>query len=321
MLTFTPPALYCPFPQFVNPHLQATHDHTVDWVFQYELFSPEARQRFPKAKYVHLVARTFPHAAKEALDLVADWNIWLFARDDTLVELGIGRDPRCVAAFNTRPLEILHGSRATSGDPLLVQALDDFCQRVRLRASPACLSRFIQTVEEHFSANIWEAAQYSENRIPDLSTYRMMRLFSGAVYTDLALIEIANAFELAPELHKHPLIHNLKLITNNVVCFSNDIFSLSREVAHGETINLVFVLQNEYGLSLQEAVDHAAEMHNAEVRAFEIMEAQLPACGMTITADVQRYIDGLRAWMQGNLDWSLTCGRYNLVPQMQEVAA
>jgi 5-epi-alpha-selinene synthase len=84
-------------------------------------------------------------------------------------------------------------------------------------------------------------------------------------------------------------------------------------------MNLVFILQNTYDLSLQTAVDRAAAIHDAEVRAFEIMEAQLPACGLMVDADVQRYIDGLRSWMRGNLDWSLTCGRYNHGIQSQTV--
>jgi len=316
MMTFAMPMLYCPFPPQINPNVDVIDRRMQDWIRQYDLFSVDVCRQLPAARYAELVARVFPTASHEALELVTDWNVWLFARDDFLVETEIGVVPDQLVSFNTQLLEILYGREATAADLTLGQTLADFCHRLRHMSNSACLTRFIQAVENHFQANVWEAVQYDLGHMPDLSTYRMMRPLMGAMDTVLALIEIADQFELPFAAHQHPLIQSLKQLTCLVVCFANDIFSLTKEANAGETMNLICILQHEHGLTLQEAVDRAAVIHDAEVRAFEIMEAQLPACGLTVDADVRRYIDGLHAWMRGNLDWSITSGRYNLVLQV-----
>lgn len=319
MLTFTMPTLYCPFQSQIHPQAEAIHQRLLVWLQKYELFSPAVRSRFPAAQYAELVARVFPTALPDSLDLLVDWNVWLFARDDFLVETGVGRDPDRLIASNNRLREILHGTRCSANDVPLVQAFDDFCQRLRVTLSPACLDRFAQTVEDYFASNIWEATQYTQDCVPDVSTYYAMRQFTGAVYTDFALIEISNDFEVPMEVHQHVLVRRVKQLANNVSSFANDIFSLSKEVEDGESMNLVLVLQHNYELTLQEAVDCAAIIHNQEVKAFEALAEQLALCGLNMEAGLQQYLDGLRAWMRGNLDWSLTCGRYNLVPQTQAV--
>jgi 5-epi-alpha-selinene synthase len=318
-MMYAMPTLYCPFPPQINPNVDAIDRRMQDWIQQYELFSVDVCRQLPAARYAELVARAFPTASHAALELVTDWNVWLFARDDFLVETEIGAVPDQLVNFNTQLLEILHGREATAADLTLGQTLADFCRRLRHMSNSARLTRFIQAVENHFQANVWEAVQYNLGHMPDLSTYRMMRPFTGAMYTELALIEIADQFELACATHQHPLIQSLNQLTCQVVCFANDLFSLTKEANAGETMNLVCILQHEHGLPLQEAVDRAAAIHNSEVRAFEIMEAQLPACGLTVDADVRRYIDGLHAWMRGNLDWSITSGRYNLEAQLQAI--
>jgi len=319
MIPFTLPTLYCPFPPRINSNIDAIDRRMQAWIQQYELFSVDVCRHLPAARYAELVARAFPMASQEALELVTDWNVWLFARDDFLVETKIGAVPDQLVSFNTQLLEILYGRETLAADLTLGQTLADFCHRLRHMANSACLTRFIQAVENHFQANVWEAVQYDLGHMPDLSTYCMMRPFTGAMYTELALIEITDQLELSSATYQHPLIQSLNQLTCQVVCFANDLFSLTKEANAGETMNLICILQHEYGLTLQEAVDRAVAIHDAEVRAFEIMEAQLPACGLTVDADVQRYIDGLHAWMRGNLDWSITSGRYNSEAQLQAI--
>lgn len=320
MLSFKRPSLYCPFQSKIHAQTEAIRQRLLFWVQQYELFSPEVRLRFPADQYAELVARVFPTALPESLDLLIDWNVWLFARDDLLVETGIGRTPARLNTFNERLLEILYGDRCAAHDISLVQALDDFCQRLRRVASPGCLDRFIQAVEDYFAASVWEATQYVQGCMPDLYTYYIMRPFAGAVYTDFAFIEISNGFELPANMHQHVLIQRIKQFANTACSFANDIFSLSKETEDGESMNLVLVLQHQYGLTLQEAINRAAIIHDEQVQAFETLAEQLPLCGIQMDVPLQQYLDGLRAWMRGNIDWSLTCGRYNVVPQMQEVA-
>jgi 5-epi-alpha-selinene synthase len=99
-------------------------------------------------------------------------------------------------------------------------------------------------------------------------------------------------------------------MANNVVCWSNDIISLDKEMKRGDVHNLVLALRCEHQLVLQEAIDHAGELHDAEVRAFIDLEPRLPSFGAAVDAELARYVVILRSWMRGNLDWSHASGRY-----------
>jgi hypothetical protein len=51
-----------------------------------------------------------------------------------------------------------------------------------------------------------------------------------------------------------------------VIAWQNDIHSLPKEMAKGtEVFNLVFVLQQEYNLSLKDACEQAFRIHNEEL--------------------------------------------------------
>jgi hypothetical protein len=78
------------------------------------------------------------------------------------------------------------------------------------------------------------------------------------------------------------------------------------------------VMQHEYGVSLQEAVDRASGLFNAMVEAYIELEQDTPSFGAEIDPLVQRYLAGLRYWVRGNIDWSYETGRYG---QSQTLAA
>jgi 5-epi-alpha-selinene synthase len=73
--------------------------------------------------------------------------------------------------------------------------------------------------------------------------------------------------------------------------------------------NLVLVLMNERGISLTEAVAQAVELHDNEVRSFLQCVEQLPSFGAA-DADVECYVEMLRCWIRGHLDWAHETGRY-----------
>jgi 5-epi-alpha-selinene synthase len=90
------------------------------------------------------------------------------------------------------------------------------------------------------------------------------------------------------------------------------IFFFAKEIKEGNNFNLVTVLQREYQISLQEAFDHAAELHNTEVQLFIDLSTQIPPFGTDIDANLERYLLGLRFWIRASLDWSIETGRYKI---------
>ncbi len=328
----TLPSFFCPFPAAVSPYAEVVHQHTLEWVGRQGLVTgTRAFERLHAAKFAWLIARAYPNAPLDRLRLVSDWNTWLFILDDECDEHGIGKRPERLAALHAGCLNVLAGYRIEQPDPRglscpvpdrraageersdvpLLEALRDIRERLRGIMPRAWMIRFALSVSEYFEACEWEARNRVRGIWPDAPTYIRMRLYTGALYTDIELIDMTEGIALPLAVRKHPLVQRLMLIANNVVCWSNDIFSSPKELARHDMHNLVLILQRRDGLSLQGAVDRVAMLTARQVRRFIALEALLPRFGGPLDADVRCFIGVLRAWMRGNLDWSYESGRYH----------
>ena len=218
--------------------------------------------------------------------------------------------------MNASFLDTLKGAPPTDQDEPLAHALQDLQQRLRTKVTATWMRRFVRSVKEHFEASVWEATNRAENISPDLPTYVRMRPLTGGMHVDSEFIEITRGIRLPAEVRGHEVVSSLTVASNNVICWANDIFSLAKEVKRGDVHNLVLVLQHQYGLSLQESIDHAARMHDGAVRAFMEWEPHLPSFGTVVDANLKRYVSALRTRMRGNLDWVHESVRYGWTARM-----
>lgn len=307
------PQFYCPFPKRLNRHAEAAQQHTLAWVQRFGLVSEAAFLRLQASRFGYLAARAYPDAGEEELKLVCDWNTWLFIRDDQCDETGLGKDPQKLAELHQRWLGLLMGRPCSGKDGALSQALLELWHRLRACSSLAWQARFIASVAEYFESSVWEAQNRALRTCPDLATYASMRPYTGGLYTDLELIEVVEHIALPLQIRCHPVLKRLARLANDVVCWSNDVFSLSKESAQGDFHNLVVVLARQNGLEIQEAAEQAVQMCNAQVKRFLALEKRLPDFPSPHAQAVAKYLDVLRAWMRGNLDWSLESARYRSV--------
>jgi hypothetical protein len=311
MNTITPPEFYCPFPSRLNPHAEDANNHTLAWVRRFNLISDDREwQRLETSKFSWLAARAYPDAPLDGLNIVSDWNTWLFIRDDQCDESGFGRNPDKLAQFHERLTQILTGFEPDETDRPLTRALHDLCIRLRRIAGNDWMSRFNLSVVEYFESSVWEARNRAAGVTPDPSTYMTMRPYTGGLYTDIELIDVVEDISLPLHVRKHEVLQSLIRMANNVVCWSNDIISFAKEVRHNDVHNLVVTFLHHRSLSLKEAIRQAADLTNKEVRNFIALQRRLPTFGAEIDPDVQRFVSVLCSWMRGNLDWSYTSGRY-----------
>jgi 5-epi-alpha-selinene synthase len=70
------------------------------------------------------------------------------------------------------------------------------------------------------------------------------------------------------------------------------------------------VLQREHDIPLQDALNQAAQMCNAEMKAFVELEARLPTFSQTEDVSLKSYVEGLQSWIRGHLDWYSQTSRY-----------
>jgi 5-epi-alpha-selinene synthase len=182
----------------------------------------------------------------------------------------------------------------------------DIRRRLMRMIDPRWLARLAEDLELYLQGVRWEHAVERSGRPLTLAIYRHMRPLTSAVNICL---DLAGAFECPddPTLGREPLVRELERIANNHISWVNDIFSLDRERAHGQTANLVVALASSEGLSLAQALDRAIELCNAEMEAFTRLESQLQQLGID---GAEPYVTAIARWIRGSIDWHVGAARY-----------
>lgn len=312
------PELDYPFAPAVSEHAEVLDCEISEWARSVDLLSTErARRLFGAAGLGRLVARTHPYSSLEDLRLISAWYAWLFLQDDVRDDSGVGRRPGELSALDERFIEVLEGGAGLrTGDDPLVGALHDLRQQLQGRLGDGALSRvgmrrLIRAFKQHLDATLWEASNRARGTVPDVESYVRMRPLTGGLSIVTELVELLEGTHLPTEVRENPAVGRLTETSHNIVCWANDILSLKKELKCSEVNNLVVVLRESGGLTLQEAVDLAAEMHDAEVRVFVEHQEALPVYGGPVDRNLDRYVSGLRRRIRGVLDWTRESKRYS----------
>jgi hypothetical protein len=315
MPTIILPRIKYPFPSLINPHVEAANAQNLQWVQSAGFMNtPEALTRFNRSRFAWLAARAFPQAELHELCIIANFNTWLFMLDDQCDEAQLGKKAVYLEAITDGFMDILKHNKHV--DTVLGNSFADIWQRMQQIGTPAWEQRFIRSMEEYFTSCHWEAGNRAVGATPTVAEYVTMRPYTGALFADVEAIEIIERIYLPAHVMQHFIVQRLALACNNIVCWSNDIFSCAKEAKQGDVHNLVLVLEHERNLSLQDAVNETVRMHDEEVKLFTALEKLLPSFGAETDKELERFIAVLRSWITANYDWSFhDTKRY----QMQEV--
>ncbi len=291
----------------ISPHLENVTAHTRQWAQESEIMtfvdSPEAI-----AQVSRLTCLAHPNAPRSTLELCSDWTVWLFAFDDCLDRTEHGADPSAIKRFQRPFREVLvDASRQPDGQPL-VQAFADVYQRARDRMPPVWQNRWTKQHRTYFDGILWEVHTRCAGQIPDCEAYIKHRRLAAAMDAVLAFVEMTRDCVIPAAVSQRPEFAALRKNAGNVIAWTNDLYSLQRELANGEVNNLVLVICNDRGCSLQTAITEACEMINTEVRRFSKHAEMLTA---KTDSNLTAYCDGLEQLMSGNLRWSQEAIRYD----------
>jgi hypothetical protein len=304
--------LRCPFESSLNPGTEVAHQHTRRWAERFGLVrDANSARQVATERFTWLVGRFYPWAAPAELQLISDFTSWLFWFDDVCDETGVGEDPAALAGQIDWLIGVLTRRREVrAGDPFDA-AMADLRDRFE-EASPSggWFVRAVTSIQEYFEACLWESVNRRGGEVPAVDTFIQMRRFAGGMYIYHHFVELAARTELPLVVRGHQVVQRLVQITCNVACWHNDLFSLSKELAHGDVHNLVVVLAREQGVELSQARARAVQMCNREVRAFTATARRLPGFGADADRLLAQYRRGMGALMRGNLDWSLGTDRY-----------
>lgn len=304
------PRLYCPFASTKNPYADEAKQHTDQWVVQFGLFTGKHFEKYRDDNYVGLAARFYPTANHMQLCIAMDMYALLFAIDDQLdnqfEKATLIQKEESLLHFMDAVTAITKAGKIympANGQPVLV-ALSDIWQRLTRIGDETALAVFAKSLEELFAAALWEFRNAHNSRLPRVEQYLQLRQYLGAARVATDLIELVEQIHLPLPVIQHASVQAITEACCNTICISNDLFSLSKELGHGDEHNLVLVLKNERGITLNEAIFLAVDIHNKEVRKFESLCERLPSFDEKADRAVQQYVHILSMQIAGNMAWS-----------------
>ena len=313
----TLPEFYCPFPPEMHSQVEEVHQHTFAWATHHRLLQHEAAiRRFNASRFARLAARVHARTSFEELALTNDFFTWLFMLDDQFDDSSYGRQPARMKVVVDRLLTVLGIERGENIQPLdgpVAETLRELWERAKPLTTPQWQQRFAGHLRDYLDAYIWETGLRARGETPDVALYIKKRQDAGAMRLALDYIDLAEHVDLPPEVYESTLVQALLLITNNVVCWQNDIVSVEKELAHGDYSNLVMVLAKAHGCSLQEGAERANAMTTSEIKLLESLAELAPGAFPAYKQDLEKYLTSMRAWVRGNLDWSLESYRFSEV--------
>jgi Terpene synthase family 2, C-terminal metal binding len=305
------PRLVVPFGTGLHPATETAWAATQRWARERGLTArPESRERLRSIAPARLAGRVAPNATLKGLQFNTDWQTWLFLFDDEYCdETDLGTDVAATVEVTVWMFGALEHGVAGPHDAF-AQALADLRARLAALASPVQQERFLAAVTTYLYALGWEAVHKQRHTPADVGEYIRMRRHSGAVATCLALIDVANGFELSEAQWASPAVRAASEAVSDIICWSNDIVSFGREESQSsDVLSLPTVLARSYGLSMEEALRRCASMVHARLADYYTAERPLLASG---NPGLIRFAADLRHWIAGNLEWSYETGRYKV---------
>jgi hypothetical protein len=111
--------------------------------------------------------------------------------------------------------------------------------------------RYARHVVRFLDTYTWTVSKHLSGVVPPLDVYLDKLRDSGAMHIAIDLIDLAEPTALPESLGSGTPIETLADIANDVVCWTNDLFSLRKELARGDVNNLVVVVQRARSPTLQ----------------------------------------------------------------------
>ncbi|GAA0228585.1 terpene synthase family protein [Cryptosporangium japonicum] len=299
------PVLHVPFPALMNPHAAALGPQLQGWLLRSGLATPELSRQFERARFDLLVASLYPTAEPDELRTMAELVAWMFVYDDHFDVHRLGASPAKAAAAADRVSAVLAGAPASGP---LMNALGELV-RDRLSPAPAPLrQRLLGHLDDYCRSLVDELELRASGRIPAPDVYFDLRVntFAWPVLADLA--EFAVGTVLPAESRESRDFSALLATAGRLMILIQDLRSLDREIANGESHNVVLSLQDERQCNLPQAIELAHQLFADRLTEFLDRRDAVLA---TSDHRSRRAVAALEHLLSGHLAWYARTDRYD----------
>jgi len=290
-----------------------------DWARSFNILSnKESVQKFYDTRFDVLTSYQYHDLPVELAVLASNLMTWFFVFDDVMDSYH-GKESEVKnyqSKLCKRHLDVLIGESPQDNDVRCVHAFYDFLRKSRLLSRDSLspwYERMVYHLREYILGTCWESLM-SSSTVKSINTalYQQIRHMTVGVAPCHDLMAIAKKIPAEPIL-ENLFIRRLERMAINYSIWVNDIAGLGRDMKRGLG-NVILTFQRDHSLTLTEAAQMVARMCDKELEAFLAVEKQLP----TLLENVYKkdrevyedYMDVLKRWMRGLVDWSARSDRY-----------
>jgi hypothetical protein len=247
-----------PFQYRKNPHAEAARRYHIDWLCRMGLLTPGAAvDAYLRHMLPEIMALCFPQLDEPGLALATDASAVSGVFDDLIASRA--QSAGDVARFHSRFASVV-ADQSPPEDPLGRAWYDVWARQQQGKSAWWCQQSRARGLE-FLAANVEEAAAKRNRCLPDLETYTNLRRRSVAAHLMLDWAEAGGHFEVPARFITSPLITSMTELCGDILGHSNDVASLEREEAAGDTDNPVLILQR------QRQTTQAQAIHEVRARA------------------------------------------------------
>lgn len=315
----TAPPLYCPVVERINdPLAEEVNNRLVAWGadcgFTEDQLEPLRAAGFGRLVMLSHAGCDDPDRLLIAAQLNAAW--WaaddLYADDSEMGATPTDLPPRLALAMSAMDPVAPAGEfsvpldEALHAEPVLV-ALNSGIDHLTRHASPAQVQRANYSTFAMFVTWNAYAAWRHTGHYPPAWEYLAARQHDS-FYTSMTLIDAVDGYELPANLYYDPRVRQLLMQAGTASVMVNDLHSVAKDAADERPVcNMVLQIAADRDISLQEATEITVDLHNNLVRDFESGHRALRPVP---SLELQRFLNGIRAWMAGGVEWHATNPRY-----------
>ncbi|KAG9014251.1 hypothetical protein FRB94_013561 [Tulasnella sp. JGI-2019a] len=302
---------YCPFTLHVNPHYEAASAESDAWFDSFGIHRGSRRDEFKIAKFGLLTAMSYAQADHAHLRNCCDFMSWLFAFDDLTDDGGLRENIDGMKKAAKIMMDALRNPKTYKTEFKVGETLRSFWERASATASEGTQRRFVETCQLYVNAIYQQVVNRRHDQIPTFESFIQLRRDTSAVKLVFSLIEYSLNLTLPDAVFDDPIIKSLEQGANDILTWANDIYSFNVEQSKGDTQNLVVIAMHEFGLNIQQAVDHVGSRIRSRIDQYVMEKRLVPSFGSPqIDAQVVTYIGGMEDSVIGVLHWSFDSKRY-----------
>ncbi|KAF4826986.1 Cytochrome P450 monooxygenase BOT4 [Colletotrichum tropicale] len=243
----------------VNPNYFEVKAIGDEWIASVMTYDEAEAAKNSKVDLCFLASIWSPIASEDRLKIMLDWHHWVFLFDDQFDEGHLREDPAAAAEEISQNIAIMGGDapRYTADSNPIRYVFQRCWDAISEVSSLEMQNRWIDQHKRYFGQLLVQVDQQvsGQNFTRDVDEYMNMRRGTIGVYPAINLTEYGSNIKLPQHVYEHPSLQECMTVSADLVILVNDVLSYRKDLALGVDHNLISLLMEKDGLSVQQAMD------------------------------------------------------------------